>query len=124
MPLKEGSSQETISANIEELIRAGHSKEQAAAIAYKKAGKSRDHRVILHVHNKPTSSTTTRSSSVADASEERLNQGERYWRSLSIAEREALPLPYHQRGAVRAYKAFFQQSTSVREAVYAILEAR
>jgi hypothetical protein len=39
MPLKSGSSQETISANIGELIKAGHSKEQAAAIAYKEAGK-------------------------------------------------------------------------------------
>ncbi len=42
MPLKSGSSQEIISANIEELIKAGHSKEQAAAIAYKEAGKAED----------------------------------------------------------------------------------
>ena len=39
MPLKKGSSHATISENIAELIRAGHSKEQAAAIAYKQAGK-------------------------------------------------------------------------------------
>lgn len=38
MPLKSGSSQKTISQNIGELINAGHSKEQAAAIAYKQAG--------------------------------------------------------------------------------------
>lgn len=38
MPLEKGSSQEVISRNIAELIRAGHSKEQAAAIAYKEAG--------------------------------------------------------------------------------------
>jgi hypothetical protein len=42
MPLKSGSSQETISENIATEIRAGKSKEQAAAIAYSKAGKSRD----------------------------------------------------------------------------------
>lgn len=37
MPLEKGSSQEVISRNIEELIKSGHSKEQAAAIAYKEA---------------------------------------------------------------------------------------
>lgn len=42
MPLREGSSEEVISANIAELIRAGHEEKQAAAIAYKKAGKARD----------------------------------------------------------------------------------
>src|SRR6185437_12553338 len=39
MPLLDGSSQATVSANIAELIRAGHPQRQAAAIAYKKAGK-------------------------------------------------------------------------------------
>lgn len=39
MPLAEGSSRKTISANIAELINAGHKPSQAAAIAYKKAGK-------------------------------------------------------------------------------------
>lgn len=38
MPLKKGSSRETISENIKELINAGHDPEQAAAIAYKEAG--------------------------------------------------------------------------------------
>lgn len=38
MPLQQGSSQKDISANIAELIRSGHSQEQAAAIAYKTAG--------------------------------------------------------------------------------------
>lgn len=42
MPLKQGSSEKTISENIAELIRSGRSPEQAAAIAYKAAGKSRD----------------------------------------------------------------------------------
>jgi hypothetical protein len=37
MPLKSGSSQETISSNIATEIRAGKPKEQAAAIAYSKA---------------------------------------------------------------------------------------
>ncbi len=39
MPLAKGSSEEVISGNIEELIKAGHSNAQAAAIAYKEAGK-------------------------------------------------------------------------------------
>src|SRR5438094_6115706 len=41
MPLQEGSSDDVISANIAELIRAGHPSDQAAAIAYKKAGRAR-----------------------------------------------------------------------------------
>jgi hypothetical protein len=40
MPLREGSSKAVIQANIAELIRAGHKPDQAAAIAYDKAGKS------------------------------------------------------------------------------------
>lgn len=40
MPLENGSSQEIISRNIGELIKAGHPKDQAAAIAYSKAKKS------------------------------------------------------------------------------------
>ena len=42
MPLKKGSSKEVIQANIDELIAAGHSREQAAAIAYKEAGAAMD----------------------------------------------------------------------------------
>ena len=42
MPLKHGSSQETISDNIAELIRSGRPSKQAQAIAHDKAGKSRD----------------------------------------------------------------------------------
>lgn len=41
MPLKRGSSSRTISENIEELIEAGYSKEQAVAIAMRKAGKNK-----------------------------------------------------------------------------------
>lgn len=41
MPLKEGSSQETISSNIRTLRHEGYPQKQAIAIAYKKAGKSR-----------------------------------------------------------------------------------
>lgn len=39
MPLEKGSSRAVISANIAELVHAGHSQAQAAAIAYKQAGK-------------------------------------------------------------------------------------
>lgn len=42
MPLESGSSGATISKNIGELIDAGHEPDQAAAIAYKKAGKAND----------------------------------------------------------------------------------
>lgn len=41
MPLKEGNSDDTISANIRELVEAGHSQRQAIAIAMDKAGKSK-----------------------------------------------------------------------------------
>ena len=40
MPLKTGNSKEIISANIAELIRAGHKPDQAAAIAYSVARES------------------------------------------------------------------------------------
>lgn len=42
MPLKHGSSQDVISENIAELVRAGHPQDQAVAIAYHVAGKSDD----------------------------------------------------------------------------------
>ena len=42
MPLQKGSSREVISANIAELIKAGHTPEQAEAIAYREAGLARD----------------------------------------------------------------------------------
>jgi hypothetical protein len=41
MPLQKGSSEAVISANIAELVRAGHPQEQAEAIAYAEAGKDR-----------------------------------------------------------------------------------
>lgn len=44
MPLLHGSSQRVISRNIAELIHSGRSKDVAAAIAFKKAGKSRKKR--------------------------------------------------------------------------------
>lgn len=41
MPLKKGSSKKTIGKNIATEIRAGKPKDQAIAIAYSKAGKSK-----------------------------------------------------------------------------------
>ena len=41
MPLKSGSSDATVSANIAELIKSGRPKKQAIAIALDKAGKAR-----------------------------------------------------------------------------------
>lgn len=41
MPLKTGSGKKTIAENIRELINSGYKTEQASAIAYSKAGKSK-----------------------------------------------------------------------------------
>lgn len=41
MPLKEGSSKETIAENIRKLIKEGKSQEEAVAIAMEMAGKSK-----------------------------------------------------------------------------------
>jgi len=41
MPLKKGSSQETIGENIGELRKSGYPAKQAAAIAYNEAGKAK-----------------------------------------------------------------------------------
>jgi len=41
MPLKKGSSKAVISANIRELVKAGHSQKQSIAIAMRNAGKKK-----------------------------------------------------------------------------------
>jgi hypothetical protein len=41
VPLKKGKSQQTISQNIRQLIKEGYSRQQAAAIAFSQAGKTR-----------------------------------------------------------------------------------
>jgi len=41
MPLQKGRSQKIISANISELVHAGHSQKQAIAIAYAVAGRTK-----------------------------------------------------------------------------------
>lgn len=40
MPLQPGKSKEAVSANIKELVKSGHKKDQAVAIAMKEAGYS------------------------------------------------------------------------------------
>jgi len=46
MPLLKGKSKEIISQNIAELRRSGYKEDQAVAIAYSKAGKSREKKKI------------------------------------------------------------------------------
>lgn len=41
MPLKAGKSKATIASNIHEMVKAGYPVKQAAAAAYRKAGKSK-----------------------------------------------------------------------------------
>ena len=41
MPLKAGTSRKVIEENIKEMIKAGHPPDQAAAAAYREAGKSK-----------------------------------------------------------------------------------
>ena len=41
MPLKSGRSQKVISGNIREMVKSGYPVKQAAAAAYRKAGKSK-----------------------------------------------------------------------------------
>ncbi len=41
MPLKSGSSKKTVSTNIKELVKSGHSQKQSVAIAMQKAGKGK-----------------------------------------------------------------------------------
>lgn len=44
MPLKKGKSDATVSANIAELVHAGHQHDQAVAIAMREAGRSKARR--------------------------------------------------------------------------------
>lgn len=48
MPLKAGSSSETISNNIREMVKAGHPQNQAVAAAYRKAREGKKGRAGKH----------------------------------------------------------------------------
>ena len=48
MPLREGSSADTISSNIREMVRAGHPQNQAVAAAYRKAREGKKGRAGKH----------------------------------------------------------------------------
>lgn len=48
MPLKEGSSSDTISSNIREMVRAGHPQNQAVAAAYRKSREGKKGRAGKH----------------------------------------------------------------------------
>lgn len=61
MPLKRGSSQATISKNIAQLIEEGYPRNQAVAIAYRTAGKSRP-KSRAKSRRKPTRKRTRRTS--------------------------------------------------------------
>ncbi len=52
MPLQKGSSEEVISANIAELIKAGHPKDQAVAIAMREEGKMKPNSIRVWRHKK------------------------------------------------------------------------
>jgi hypothetical protein len=62
MPLKKGSDEKTISENIAELIKAGHTKEQAAAIAYKEAGKTDSDDRVMRFDTRPIKGKVTKTS--------------------------------------------------------------
>jgi len=53
MPLKPGSSERVMGANISELVRAGHPEKQAVAIAYSKAGERKDAAPTSGVFTRP-----------------------------------------------------------------------
>ena len=50
MPLEKGSSKETVSKNISELVKSGHPQKQAIAIAMKEAGLSKNAKDKLPIY--------------------------------------------------------------------------
>jgi hypothetical protein len=53
MPLESGSSDEVISRNIAEMIRAGHPRDQAVAAAYRSAGRTLKQRTMKKAEDEP-----------------------------------------------------------------------
>jgi len=82
MPLREGSSQEVISANIAELIHAGHPQDQAVAIALSKAGKKKRKRKLRKARFLFLKAPLWKAATITEPADELIQEHERLVRVL------------------------------------------